>query len=141
MNDDKDKNNGEIIPVSPETNDLVEQPMVGQDEPMVEQDEQIKTETKALVEAINKRAQLEISNAQTITQEAYLNAVRNAREALEQSELFDPQKIEDSVATIQQDMAENWQKTVTEITDFGDRLQEAATAAWEILTRKDDSSS
>ncbi|MCC0178382.1 hypothetical protein I4641_15490 [Waterburya agarophytonicola K14] len=116
----------EIVRVSPETNDLVEQEMAGQDD-------KIKAETKALVEAIKTRAQSEIENAQTITQDAYLNAVRSAREALEQNQLLDPKRIEHSVTMIQKDVETNWQKTVDEIASLGDRLQEAAQAAWEIL--------
>lgn len=131
---DKNTNNADIVPVSTETNNLVEQQMVGQDE-------QIKAETKALVEAMRKRAQAEIDNAQTITQDAYLNAVRNAREALEQNQLLDPKRIEHSVTMIQRDVEENWHKTVTEISSLGDRLQEAANTAWEILMGKDDSAS
>ena len=119
-----------IVPVSPETNALVEQEMQGQDE-------QIKAETKALVEAIRKRAQSEIENAQTISQDAYLNAVRNAREALEQNELLNPKRIEHSAQMIQRDVEQNWQKTVDEITALGDRLQEAARAAWDIIMGND----
>ena len=124
----------DIVPVSPETNALVEKEMVGQDE-------QIKNETKALVEAIKKRAQSEIENAQTLSQDAYLNAVRSAREAVEQNELLNPKRIEHSVEMIQRDARENWQKTVDEITALGDRLQEAARVAWDILMGKDNSGS
>jgi hypothetical protein len=124
----------DLVHVSPETDALVEQEMTGQDE-------QIKKETKALVEAIRKRAQSEIENAQTITQDAYLNAVRSAREAVENNDLLDPKRIEDSVAMIQKDAQENWQKTVDEIAGLGDRLQEAAQVAWDILMGKDNSGS
>ncbi len=124
----------DLVHISPETNALVEQEMIGQDE-------QIKKETKALVEAIKTRAQSEIENAQTITQDAYLNAVRGAREAVENNELLDPKRIEDSVAMIQKDAQENWQKTVDEIANLGDRLQEAAQVAWDILMGKDNSGS
>ncbi len=124
----------DLVHVSPETNALVEQEMTGQDE-------NIKAETKALVEAIRKRAQSEIENAQTITQDAYLNAVRSAREAVENNDLLDPKRIEDSVAMIQKDAQENWQKTVDEIAGLGDRLQEAAQVAWDILMGKDNSGS
>lgn len=124
----------DLVHVSPETDALVEQEMT-------EQDEQIKTETKALVEAIRKRAQSEIEHAQTITQDAYLNAVRSAREAVENNDLLDPKRIEDSVAMIQKDAQENWQKTVDEIAGLGDRLQEAAQVAWDILMGKDNSGS
>ena len=121
-----------IVPISPETNALVEQEMAGESD-------QIKAETKALVEAIKRRAQSEIENAQTITKEAYLNAVRSAREAISDNQLLDPKRIEHSVEMIQKDAHDNWQKTVDEITALGDRLQEAAQAAWDILMGKDNS--
>ena len=130
MTDNNPDKETTIVPVSPETNALVEQEMEGQDE-------QIKAETKALVEAIRKRAQSEIENAQTISQDAYLTAVRNAREALEQNELLNPKRIEHSVQMIQRDVEQNWQKTVDEIAALGDRLQEAAQAAWDILMGND----
>ena len=121
-----------IVPISPETEALVEQEMAGESD-------QIKAETKALVEAIKRRAQSEIENAQTITKEAYLNAVRSAREAISANQLLDPKRIEHSVEMIQKDAQDNWQKTVDEITALGDRLQEAAQAAWDILMGKDNS--
>ncbi len=122
----------DIVRVSPQTNDLVEREMAGQND-------QIKAETKALVEAIKTRAQSEIENAQTISQDAYLNAIRSAREAVEQNQLLDPKRIEHSVIMIQRDAEANWQKTVDEITSLGDRLQEAAQAAWDILMGQDNS--
>lgn len=127
-NNNLDTNNQEtsIVPVSSETDALVEREMVNESD-------LIKAETKALVEAIKKRAQSEIENAQTITQDAYLNAVRSARETIEQDRLLDPKRIEHSVEMIQRDAQENWQKTVDEIALLGDRLQEAAQVAWNIL--------
>ena len=122
----------DIVKISPETDALVEQEMKGQDE-------QIKDETKALVEAMRKRAQSEIENAQTLTQDAYLNAVRSAREALEQNELLNPKRVEHSAEMIRRDVEQNWQKTVDEITALGDRLQEAAQAAWDILMGENNS--
>lgn len=121
-----------IVPVSPETNALVEQEMAGESD-------QLKAETKALVEAIRKRAQSEIENAQTLTQDAYLTAVRSARKAVENNSLLDPKRIEHSVEMIQRDAQENWQKTADEIAALGDRLQEAAQAAWDILMGKNNS--
>ena len=38
---------------------------------------------------------------------------------------------------IQRDVEVNWQKTVDEMTSFGDRLQEAAQTAWEIIMGND----
>ncbi len=131
-NNNSDTKETTIVPVSPETNALVEKEMAGESD-------QLKAETKALVEAIRKRAQSEIENAQTLTKDAYLNAVRSAREAVENNSLLDPKRIEHSVEMIQKDAQENWQKTVDEITALGDRLQEAAQVAWDILMGKDDS--
>ncbi len=121
-----------IVPISPETNALVEKEMAGESD-------ELKAETKALVEAIRKRAQSEIENAQTLTKEAYLNAVRSARQAVEKNQLLDPKRIEHSVDMIQKDAQENWQKTVDEIKALGDRMQEAAQVAWDILMGKDNS--
>ena len=121
-----------IVPVSPETNPLVEKEMSGESD-------QLQQETKALVEAIKKRAQSEINNAQTLTRDAYLNAVHSARESIEKNELLDPKRIEHSVEIIQKDAQENWQKIVDEISDLGDRLQEAAQTAWDILMGKNSS--
>ena len=131
---DIDKQDSNLVHISSETNDLVEQEMAGENERAI-------AETKALVEAIKKRAQSEIENAQTLTQDAYLNAVRSAREAVEQNELLDPKRIEHSVNMIQRDVETNWQKTVDEIASLGDRLQEAAQTAWEILMGDDSTGS
>ena len=121
-----------IVTISPETSALVEQEMAGESQ-------QIKQETKALVEAIKKRAQSEIDNAQTLTRDAYLKSVRSAREAIEKNQLLDPERIEHSIEIIQKDAQENWQKIVDEISDLGDRLHEAAQKAWDILMDKDSS--
>ena len=118
-----------IVAVSPETNALVEKEMIGQDE-------SIKEATKALVEAIKKRAQSEIKNAQTITRDAYLKAVNNAREAIEENQLIERERIEHSVKIIQKEAQENWHKIAQEITDLGQRLQEAAQGAWDVLMKK-----
>ena len=118
-----------IVAVSPETNALVEKEMTGQDE-------SIKEATKALVEAIKKRAQSEIKNAQTITRDAYLKAVNNAREAIEENQLIEGERIEHSVKIIQKEAQENWHKIAQEITDLGQRLQEATQVAWDVLMNK-----
>ncbi|MEM8829203.1 MAG: hypothetical protein AAGE96_07580 [Cyanobacteria bacterium P01_G01_bin.19] len=128
--DNSDQQEGKLVHISSETNDLVEQEMAGEND-------QIKAETKALVEAIKTRAQSEIENAQNITKDAYLNAIRNAREAVEKNELLDPKRIEHSVTMIQRDVEANWQKTLDEMASFGDRLQEAAQTAWDIIMGND----
>ncbi len=122
-----------IVEVSPETDALVEQEMQGESEAL-------KEETKALVEAVRKRAQADAQSAGDFTRDAYLNAVRQLRETVEQNKLFDPEQVERSFEMIQNDAEENWNSIVKEVTEFGDRLSEAAKVAWEILTQpKDDS--
>jgi hypothetical protein len=98
-------------------------------EPMRE----VRNETEALLDAIKKRAQSEAQSAGDFTREAYLKAVRQAREAVEQNQLFEPERIEKSVVQLQQEAEKNWQVVVDEVTGLGDRLSEAAKAAWEKL--------
>jgi hypothetical protein len=119
------------ITISPETDALVEQEMSGQNA-------DLKQETKALIEAIKKRAQSEIQTAQDLTREAYLAAVRRARKAVEETKLIDPDRLEQSVQLIQQEAQKNWQSVFDEIQRLGDRLTEAAKAAWNALTRSSD---
>ena len=52
------------------------------------------------------------------------------KRAIEKKQLLDPKRIEHSVEIIQKDARENWQKIVEEISDLGNRLQEAAQTAW-----------
>jgi len=122
------------VTISPETDALVEQEMSGQND-------EVKQETKALIEAIKKRAQSEIQTAQDLTREAYLAAVRRARETIEETKLIDPDRLEQSVQLIQQEAQKNWNSITDEIQRLGDRLTEAAKTAWSILTQSQESQS
>lgn len=94
----------------------------------------MKRETEALIEAIKKRAQAEIQAAGDITRDAYLEAVRKARVAVEESDLIiERSKIEESVAQIQKEAEKNWQYVVNEIESLGSRLTDVAKSAWESL--------
>lgn len=121
----------EIIPqssaISQETSALVEREMVGESEA-------VKSETKALIDAIKKRAQSEAQSAGTLTREAYLNAVKRARATIEENKLIERDRIEHSFEMIQSEAEKNWQSVVKEVSELGDRLTEAAKAAWEVLT-------
>jgi hypothetical protein len=103
-------------------------------EPLPGRDDSIKQETFALIDAIKKRAQAEVQAAGDLTRETYLNAVRSAREAIEQNKLIESDHIEQSIQHIQQEAEKNWQSVVGEIESFGVRLAEAAKAAWEKLS-------
>jgi glycosyltransferase A (GT-A) superfamily protein (DUF2064 family) len=91
----------------------------------------VKQETTALLEAIKKRAQAEAESAGTITRETYLNAVRQVREAIERDKLIERDSLEYSWAKIQEELEQNWYLLSKDVTDLGDRLQNAAKAAWE----------
>lgn len=105
--------------------------------------EEIRQETQALIEAIRMRAQMDAESAGNFTRETYLNAVRQLRDTVEKNKLFDPDQIEQSFESVQQEAEKNWQSVVKDVTDFSDRLSEAAKVAWDIMTQSrhgDDSS-
>jgi hypothetical protein len=133
MNEINQNTSSDIV-ISSQTDALVEQEMAGENA-------DLKEETKALIEAIKKRAQSEIQTAQDLTREGYLNAVRQAREAIEQTQLINPDRVEQSVQLIQQEAQKNWQSITDEIQSLGDRLSEAAKAAWNALTKPKSSDS
>jgi hypothetical protein len=116
-----------LVEYSEETNALVETEMAGESD-------EIKNETKALIEAIKRRAQSEAQGAGDLTRDTYLNAVRQARETIEQNKLFDPERIEYSIKLLQMDAEKNWESTLKEVSTLGDRLADAAKAAWDALT-------
>ena len=114
------------IEIIPQSSDLVEAEMAGESD-------DLKSETKALIDALKKRAQAEAQSAGTLTREAYLNAVRRARETLEKNHLIEPARIEHSFEQIQREAEKNLQSVVKEVAEIGDRLNDAAKAAWEAL--------
>ncbi len=124
-----------IVQVTPQTDALVEKEMAGESD-------DLKRETKALIDAIKKRAQAEAAAATetaqsvgTMTRDAYLDAVRKARETLEQNQLlFERDRLEYSMKLIQMEAEKNWESILNEVKEWGDRLSEAAKAAWEKLT-------
>ncbi|MBW4575925.1 MAG: hypothetical protein KME08_11645 [Aphanothece sp. CMT-3BRIN-NPC111] len=116
-----------VVEISQETNDLVEREMSGETD-------ELKRETKALIDALKKRAQSEAQSAGHLTRDAYLNAVRQARETIEQHKLVDPDRIAYSMKLIQMEAEKNWESVTKEVLTLGDRLADAAKAAWEALT-------
>jgi len=114
------------IEISDRTNSLVEQNLPNESDT-------VRQETKELIEAITRKAQSETQKAGEFAQENYLEAVRNLRSEIEQLN-FDPERIEESIRLIQMDAEKNWESLVQEFESFGNRLNEAAQAAWSILT-------
>lgn len=104
---------------------------------------EIQQETKALIEAIRSKAFSEAKEAGELARENYLEAVRRIREDIENRKLFDPQRMDEAIQQVQKEvekdwdgMVKEWNNVVKEVTGFGDRLNEAAKAAWDILTDK-----
>ena len=126
-------------PTVPENRALVEYSeetiaIVSQDPKMASESDEVKNETMALIEAIRRRAQSEAKGAGELTRDTYLTAVRQAREAIEQDKLFDKDRIEYSFKLLQMDAEKNWESIIKEVSTFGDRLTDAAKAAWDVLT-------
>ncbi|MDZ8227370.1 MULTISPECIES: hypothetical protein [unclassified Nostoc] len=111
-----------IVKISPETDKLVETEMAGESD-------EVKRETKALIEALERRSQAE--SAGTLTRETYLKAVRQARELIEGRKVKERDRLEDSWAIIQDEAERNWHLMMKDLVDFSFRLQKAAIAAWE----------
>lgn len=115
------------VEILPQTNEMVESQMSNESD-------DLKQETKALIEAIRKRAVIEASSAGTLTRDTYLTAVRRAREAIESNQLIERDRIEYSWHLLQKEAEKNLESVVKEVAELGDRLTEAAKAAWEVLT-------
>ncbi len=115
-----------IVEISSQTDALVEIEMAGESD-------EVKRETKALIEALKRRAQAEADSAGTLTRETYLNTVRRARELVEGRKLIegDRLQLENALAVFQDEAQRNWHLMMKDLVDFNYRLQKAAKAAWE----------
>ncbi|MFN6558524.1 MAG: hypothetical protein RMY28_001780 [Nostoc sp. ChiSLP01] len=115
-----------IVEISSQTDELVEIEMAGESD-------EVKRETKALIEALKRRAQTEADSAGTLTRETYLNAVRRARELIEGRKIIerDRLQLESTWMIIQDEAQRNWYLMMKDLVDFNYRLQKAAKAAWE----------
>ncbi|MEL4893982.1 hypothetical protein [Crocosphaera sp. Alani8] len=123
-----------------ETDETPITPEVVSDEPSPNPSE-IQKETTALIDAIRSKALNEAKEAGELARENYLDTVRRIRQDIEDRKLFDPQRIDEAVKYIQKEVEKDWDgivkewnSVVKEVSSFGDRLNEAAKAAWEILT-------
>lgn len=115
------------VEILPQTNEMVESQMSNESD-------DLKQETKALIEAIRNRAVVEASSAGTLTRDTYLTAVRRAREAIESNQLIERDRIEYSWHLLEKEAQKNLDSVVKEVAELGDRLSDAAKAAWEVLT-------
>lgn len=118
--------NRSIVEVSDETKALVETEMP-------DESNRVKQETMALIEAIKTKAQSETQKAGEFTREKYLEAIRSARAEIDKLN-FEPERVERSMQILQDEMEKNWDALVKQVSELGDRLGDAAQAAWEALT-------
>jgi type I site-specific restriction-modification system R (restriction) subunit len=118
--------NRSIVEVSDETKALVEAEMP-------HESNQVKQETMALIEAIKTKAQSETQKAGEFTREKYLEAIRSARTEIDKMN-FAPERVEHSMELIQEEIEKNWDTLVKQVAELGDRLGDAAHAAWDALT-------
>ena len=63
---------------------------------------------------------------QRMSREAYLKAVRQAREAVEQNKLIERDRIEQAVDHIHTEAEKNWHLIVKQIESIGTRLTDVA---------------
>ncbi|TAG91391.1 MAG: hypothetical protein EAZ09_18430 [Oscillatoriales cyanobacterium] len=88
-----------------------------------------------VVDAIKMRAQSQVQGAGEVSREAYLKAVKQAREAVEQNKFIERDRIEQAVDQIQKESEKNWHVVVGEIESIGSRLTDASKSAWSALTK------
>jgi diphthamide synthase (EF-2-diphthine--ammonia ligase) len=115
-----------IVEYSEETKALVESEMPNESN-------EVKNETMALIEAIRTKAQSETLKAGDFTREKYLEAIRSVREEVDRMN-FNPERVEDTFRLMQQEVEKDWEAMVKKVAELGDRLGDAAKAAWDVLT-------
>lgn len=116
--------------VSPETKALVE-------DKMPQESDEIKYHVMALIEAIKKQAQTQIETAGDMTRDVYVTAMRQAQDTLKNTGLLlDDQRenLDHSIEGLENTAAKNWELLVSDMQKFGDRVDRAVNAAWQILT-------
>lgn len=122
------------VQVSPQTGQVSAETEALVKEQMPHESDDIQRQTMQLVEALRTRAMSDAHSAGDYTRERYLAFVKEARETLENEKLFDPERIEYSAKLLQYEVEKNWDSFQKQIQELGDRISEAATAAWNVLT-------
>ncbi len=122
----------EIAPVSEATKALVEQKLP-------EQPDEIKQKMGELVELIKKQAESELETAESITREAYVNAIANAKATLKETETFfaeQEQTLQQKIQELNTQADREWESFVGEVKNMGNRIDKAINAAWKALTEE-----
>lgn len=121
-----------IAPVSEATKALVEQKLP-------EQPDEIKQKMGELVELIKKQAESELEAAESITREAYVNAIANAKATLKKTETFfaeQEQTLQQKIQELNTQADREWDSFVADVKNMGNRIDKAINAAWKALTEE-----
>lgn len=84
-------------------------------------------------EALRTKAMEMTKEWSELSREKYLEAVRKARESVEENKLIEKEQVEQTVQDLQQQTDKNWQSFVSEIESLGTQLTDAAKKAWNDL--------
>ena len=121
-----------ITPVSEATKALVEQKLP-------EQPDEIKQKMGELVELIKKQAESELEAAESITREAYVNAIANAKATLKKTETFfaeQERSLQQKIQELNTQADREWESFLGDVKNMGDRIDKAINAAWKALTEE-----
>ncbi len=119
-----------IIPVSEATKALVEQKLP-------EQSDEIKQKMGELVELIKKQAESELTYAESMTRETYINAISNAKATLKKTETFfaeQEQTLQQKIQELNNQADREWESFVADLKNMGNRIDKAINVAWKTLT-------
>ena len=117
-------------PVSEATKALVEQKLP-------EQPDEIKQKMGELVELIKKQAESELEVAESMTREAYIKAIANAKATLKKTETFfaeQEQTLQQKIQELNSQADREWESFVADVKNMGGRIDRAINAAWKSLT-------
>ena len=120
----------QISSISEATKALVEQKIP-------EQPDEIKQKMGELVELIKKQAESELEAAESMTREAYVKAIANAKTTLKQTETFfaeQEQTLQQKIHELNTKADREWESFVAEVKNMGNRIDNAINAAWKALT-------
>lgn len=86
-----------------------------------------------VLDAIKTRAQAQVQSVGDVSRDNYIKAVRQAREAVEENQLIERDRIEQAVQDIIKEAEKNWLVIFSEIESLGVRIAETAKVAWNDL--------
>ncbi|MDB9312902.1 hypothetical protein PN462_07300 [Spirulina sp. CS-785/01] len=123
--------------INPETRALVDQKMPNESD-------EIRYHMMSLIDAIKQQTEDQLESAGDMTREAYVEAMRQAQNTLQNTGLLlDEQResLEKTITGIEDTATQQWETFVNEFQNFSDRFERAVDAAWKILTEPESNTS